>query len=124
MAEPARTLDPISNEPSAASGEHRIAQDRRRSSRVPISLPVIVETDGESFTGIASDIGLGGIFVKCGDVPAYGAEVNVRLELPLQGPEIRLPGIVRWVTRCGFGVQLAPLGARETHALVQFVRSR
>jgi hypothetical protein len=90
---------------------------------VTTSLPVLVEMSGQEIVGIATDLGLGGMFVRSTETVAYGAEMNVRLELPDVNLKLRLPGIVRWVTELGFGVQFGVFGARETHALVQFVSS-
>jgi type IV pilus assembly protein PilZ len=54
-------------------------------------------------------------------VAEFGAQVNVYARLPGQAEEMTLPGVVRWATPKGFGVQFGLLGARVTHALVQFL---
>lgn len=48
-----------------------------------------------------------------------GYESTITLEfVALGGREIvHLDGVVRWFNARGFGVQFAPMGARETHAL-------
>ena len=63
------------------------------------------------------------MFVNSGETLPYGTRVNVRLERLDVGVELCLPGIVRWVTELGFGVQFRSLGARETHALVLLLAS-
>jgi hypothetical protein len=84
---------------------------------------VVVETTGEDLVGIATDLWLGGMFVSSTDTLAYGTRVNVRLERPDVGQEMCLPGIVRWLTELGFGVQFGALRARDTHELAWLLAS-
>jgi hypothetical protein len=123
MAEPARPLEPAVRKPRVASREHVIAHDRRRSSRVPISLGVSLEAGRQRLVGIATDVGLGGMFVSSAESLAYGTRVNVRLDLGDVGVEVRVTGVVRWVTALGFGVQFGALGVHETRALVRVLAS-
>ncbi len=68
-------------------------------------------------TGVALDIGLGGMFIEAVESLAYGAS----LEVILPGSSIRLPATVRWSSGNGMGVQFGLLGARETHAVTTLV---
>lgn len=94
-----------------------------RPSRVPVSLPVVVEGGEGPLHATAVNLGVGGVFVQVHPVPAYGAEVVVVIELPALSQAARLRGVVRWTNGKGFGVQFSALGARETHALGQLVAS-
>lgn len=89
----------------------------RRSLRVPVQQPVVVVHAGSRFEVVAANLSLGGVFIE----PHLGLEYGDRLEVQLHAPEtrgvVRLPGIVRWSSPNGFGVQFQQLGARETHAL-------
>src|SRR5687767_1620819 len=98
------------------SGQHRIdREERRRIARIPTSLAVLVESETGETVGIATDLGIGGMFVSAADAPAYGTIVHVHIAPPDVPSEVRLRGVVRWVTELGFGIQFDALGARETH---------
>ena len=76
-----------------------------------------VRRDAPPVIGTTRDIGIGGAFIESAELPAFGAEVVVVGRLPGTQTELRLPGVVRWASSDGFGVQFGLLGARETHAL-------
>ena len=99
-------------------------EEKRRHQRKPVSIAATHETVGigTACEGVIRDISMGGVFIESSDVPTFGAELSIRVRLPSQSSEVTLPGIVRWVKRDGFGVQFGLLGARETHAIVEFLR--
>lgn len=100
------------------SGQHRIyCDERRRIARIPTSLAVLVESETGETVGMATDLGIGGVFVSAADSPAYGTVVHVHIAPPDVPSEVRLQGVVRWITELGFGIQFDALGARETHTL-------
>ncbi len=100
------------------SGVHALGADRRRISRVGVEFVLELELpDGQRVTGVARDIGLGGMFIEAIQVPAYGSQLTV----VLPGGGLKLPATVRWASGNGMGVQFGLLGARETHAVAELV---
>ena len=98
-------------------------REKRKYQRAELSTEVTVSAaDGLTFTTQSRDVGLGGIFLVGPMRVPIGTQVSLRFELPVQGP-LSVPAFVRWSTGRGFGLQFGLLGARETHALVDFVRS-
>lgn len=95
--------------------------DKRQSARVPLEVDVTCQISGAgSVSGRSRDLSVGGMFIDCRDKVPFGAEVTIGCVLPSLG-EVSLAGTVRWSTDSGFGVQFGLLGARETHALAQYV---
>jgi hypothetical protein len=96
----------------------------RRFTRAPLEHPlefVQKNVEGRS-KGLAKDISVGGMFVQTEAPVTFGAEVVVYMTLPGAPKEIRLPGVVRWKSPDGMGVQFGLLGARETHAITEIVK--
>ncbi len=52
-----------------------------------------------------------------------GTELVLMFDLPGIG-RAQVPGFVRWHRADGFGVQFGLIGARETHAIGQLIRSQ
>lgn len=98
--------------------------EQRRYTRTPIDAPLVFFVKGQPARrqGVAKDIALGGMFVET-DAPApFNAEIVVHLQLP-GAEEVRaMPGIVRWVSANGMGVQFGLLGAVETHLITEINR--
>jgi hypothetical protein len=90
---------------------------KRRSVRVGLELPVIIDHAGVRVQGQTANIGFGGAFIRTPEHFAYGERVE--LWLPLLGPGTVscLSSIVRWCDESGFGVQFLGVGAREANAL-------
>ncbi len=98
----------------------------RRHSRVPLETEVTLIPKGlnSGSIALAKDISVGGIFVS-GEQPfAFGAEIVVHVMLPGRSETLVLPGVVRWVRPAGMGVQFGLLGARETHAITEYISSK
>jgi hypothetical protein len=92
--------------------------EKRLHPRATVELPLSCETAaGAIITGVARDLGIGGMFVESSEPPAYAAEIVVVTRLPGMKTDSRLPAIVRWLTDRGFGVQFGALGARDTFAI-------
>jgi type IV pilus assembly protein PilZ len=106
--------------------DERTVIELRRHSRVPLDTEVVFVAKGgtEHLAGMAKDISVGGMFVVAERGLAFGAEVVVHLTLPDQVEEIALPGVVRWQRPDGMGIQFGLLGARETHAITEYVSSK
>ena len=98
--------------------------DKRSHPRVPLSAELTCEVKGgETVHGSARDISVGGMFIESDAKLNFGQEVTIVLRLPNTKADSRLPGIVRWLSPGGFGVQFGLLGARETHAISELFKS-
>ncbi|MGH7282415.1 MAG: PilZ domain-containing protein [Polyangiaceae bacterium] len=93
----------------------------RRTPRARLDADVDVAIAGEHHAGRSRDISNGGMFLEASVVPEFGAEVIVTLTMPGQKAPFAIPGVVRWTRDGGMGVQFGLLGARETHAITEFV---
>lgn len=93
------------------------APPKRRSSRVPVDLPVVIERAGVQFNGRTVNVGLGGAFIETAEKLAYGEQVDLWLALPEVALLCPLRSVIRWTSESGFGVQFLEVGAREVYAL-------
>jgi hypothetical protein len=99
-------------------------QDKRSHPRVPLSADVTCEVSGgASILGRAKDISVGGMYIESETQVSFGTEVSIVLRLPNTKANARLPGIIRWIKPGGFGVQFGLMGARETHAISELLKS-
>jgi type IV pilus assembly protein PilZ len=98
----------------------------RRHSRVPVEAEVLLTPKGgtEGERAKAKDMSVGGIFVVTKAEFAFGAELVVHMILPDQTEKLALPGVVRWVRGEGVGIQFGLIGARETHAITNYIASK
>jgi hypothetical protein len=71
---------------------------------------------------VATNLGLGGLLVEGVQGLDYGTRVELRIALPSLNEASRLPGVVRWCSTDGLGIQFLELGARETDAISALVR--
>jgi type IV pilus assembly protein PilZ len=78
---------------------------------------------GTTINGRAKDISLGGMFIESEVAVTFGTEVMIVLRLPKGKADSRLPAVIRWIKPGGFGVQFGLLGARETHAITELLKS-
>lgn len=99
-------------------------QDKRSHPRVPLAVQLTCEVNGgATVSGLSKDISVGGMFIESDAQLSFGTQVNIVLRLPNTKADSRLPGIVRWIKPGGFGVQFGLLGARETHAISELLKS-
>jgi type IV pilus assembly protein PilZ len=100
--------------------------DLRRHARVTAdATTVTVGVEGAApISGVAKDISVGGVFVIVDEPLPFNTSVEVRITLPGQGDALTLPGVVRWTRTDGMGIQFGLLGAKETHAITEFVASK
>jgi hypothetical protein len=89
---------------------------------VPVNLAVVVVVGDRELEAVAANLGLGGVFVEGAQDLDYGTRVELRIALPSLNEPSRLPGVVRWCSAGGLGIQFLELGARETHAIGTLVR--
>jgi len=98
--------------------------DKRVHPRVPISVDVTCEIKGGgTISGMSRDISIGGMFIESETTVSFGTEISIVLRLPNTKADSRLPGTIRWLNPGGFGVQFGLLGARETHAISELLKS-
>ena len=96
--------------------------EQRKHHRIPVHLGVTcVPGVGEAIEGSVKDLSLGGMFVECDKQLPFGSQVTLVLT-GVAARELRLPAIVRWSKKHGFGVQFGLLGAYATHAIVDLVK--
>ena len=99
-------------------------QDKRSHPRVPLNAEVMCEVTGApSIVGQAKDISVGGMYIESETPVSFGTEVSIVVRLPNTKANARLPGVIRWIKPGGFGVQFGLLGARETHAISELLKS-
>jgi len=63
------------------------------------------------------------MYIESGTAVSFGTEVSIVVRLPNTKADVRLPGTIRWLKPGGFGVQFGLLGARETHAISELLKS-
>jgi hypothetical protein len=98
--------------------------DKRSHPRVPLSVDITCEVKGApQIVGRSKDISVGGIYIESEAAVTFGTEVSIVLRLPNTKADARLPGIIRWIKPGGFGVQFGLIGARETHAISELLKS-
>jgi len=95
--------------------------EKRRHPRVAISVPISCElAEGKTLSATAADLSMGGVFIEAPSSPPFGTELIIVGDFP-GAPGLRLPAVVRWVSRGGFGVQFGLLGVHETRAISALV---
>lgn len=96
----------------------------RRYERTPIDVEVEFERKGsnERCVGHATDISLGGMFIRASAPPGFSTEIVVHMHARGPRGSIAIPGVVRWTRGDGMGVQFGLLGARETHAITELMK--
>lgn len=98
--------------------------DKRSHPRVPLTVEVTCEVSGgASILGRAKDISVGGMYIESETQVSFGTQVSIVLRLPNTKADARLPAVIRWIKPGGFGVQFGLLGARETHAISELLKS-
>lgn len=96
--------------------------EQRRHQRVPVQIGVTcIPGDGAEFEGAVKDLSLGGMFVESEVRPVFASKITLVLK-GVAARELRLPAVVRWSERHGFGVQFGLLGAYATHAILELVK--
>ncbi len=92
-------------------------------SSIHVSLEFTRKDGSETMTGTGTDISVGGMFVETATPAPFGAAILIRVRFPGHKDEIVLPGVVRWTSGVGMGVQFGLLGVRETHAITEVVKA-
>jgi type IV pilus assembly protein PilZ len=92
--------------------------EKRTQPRHLVDLDVTCETADGSFAGKMRNLSVAGAFVEALEHPGLSTWFDLLITLPRVGHR-RLTAVVRWTTSEGFGVQFGPMGAQETHALIE-----
>jgi uncharacterized protein (TIGR02266 family) len=107
------------------------APDRRVHERVPLEVEVTLESDHNFYTGLTSDISVGGLFVATHALRPVGTPVCVQLRLPGCAQAFRVNAEVRWIRDGRFSTLPPGIGVRFEHlpgevlrALTHFVELR
>jgi Tfp pilus assembly protein PilZ len=114
------TPDAESGVESVSLVEHEL---QRRFFRLSQCLPAILQVDGKNYQVEATNISLGGVFIRCTlELPA-GKQVDMELELPGPRDKVVLSGCVCWQKRSreqatGLGVRFSLLPADAIWAII------
>ncbi|MBI5532062.1 MAG: PilZ domain-containing protein [Deltaproteobacteria bacterium] len=98
--------------------------EKRQFRRTPVDVPVLITLEGaqDKTPGRCRDMSIGGVFVETELKAAFGARLKLTVTAP--GGDMEFPAVVRWTAADGLGLQFQGLGARETHAIVQWVSTK
>lgn len=96
---------------------------KRRSLRVPVDVPVVIDCAGMQLSGRTVNVGFGGAFIEAPGIFAFGERVELWIPLLDVALLSQVPSLVRWSSHGGFGVQFLELGAREAHALSELMKT-
>lgn len=99
-------------------------REKRSHDRFPIELELTLVYEGELYPGRTKDVSLGGMFVHTAATLRFGAELDVRLELPKLRYRGVLPATVRWHKAEGIGLSFRSLGPQDVRAFNQLMGLR
>lgn len=106
----------------AESRHNEKSGQRRRVLRVRADLRVVLAlANGEKRPARVVDVSIGGMFLQCERVPAYGEAVTVIVRLRESDDWHLIPATVRWFSGTGFGVAFEGLDQRQSLDLAKFV---
>ncbi len=101
--------------------------EQRACRRIDLEISVDLESDHNFFSGVASNVSVGGLFIATRDPRKIGDLVTVRLTLPGDERPVTVDAVVRWIRAgepAGMGVQFLGLAPDALAAISKFVRSR
>ena len=98
--------------------------EQRRYARAPIDAPLTFTLKGRNDwkDGVGKDVAVGGMSIETEEKLAFGAEVEVSVQLPGDDEIFLIPGVVRWCRGGRIGVQFGMIGVRETHVITEIAR--
>ena len=99
--------------------------EKRKHPRQPVDLEATVTTDGtaEVFAGRVRDLSIGGTFFTSECRLPFGTKVTIAIAFPAPSGTLQFPAVVRWKGDDGIGLQFGLVGAKETHAIAQAIRT-
>ncbi|XXF78235.1 TIGR02266 family protein [Myxococcaceae bacterium GXIMD 01537] len=119
--------------PAPASGFASAAPKRsREQGRVKLKAAIDLRSDSNFFTGFATNVSEGGVFVATVEAVPRGTQVDLDFTLP-GGRPLHVSGVVRWSREVsdrnpdlmpGIGVQFANLAPEVASAISEFVARR
>ncbi|HLK92625.1 MAG TPA: TIGR02266 family protein [Polyangia bacterium] len=104
--------------------------EQRACRRIDLEISVDLESEHNFFSGVASNMSVGGLFIATrdpGDSRKIGDLVTVRLTLPGDERPVTVDAVVRWIRAgepAGMGVQFLGLSPDAHASISRFVRSR
>jgi len=105
------------------------ATGRRAHERVRLPLRVAYRSTGSFLISYTVDLSRGGLFLETAEPRSVGSELELRLDIPGVGEEIRLQGVVVWIQRepapgkpMGMGIQFQEVEASFGNVIDQLVR--
>jgi type IV pilus assembly protein PilZ len=96
---------------------------RYQRTTIDVAVEFVAKGGDRKVAGRATDLSLGGMFIKTEGPLAFSAELVVHVTLPGQRSAFALPAVVRWSGEAGMGVQFGLIGARETHAITELTKT-
>jgi uncharacterized protein (TIGR02266 family) len=124
---------PITNATQVYGGLRKeLERQRRTEGRVQMETAIDFWSESNFYTGFATDISQGGIFIATVSGPPMGRDVDLQFSLP-EGRKLRIQGTVRWVREAndrtpeifpGVGVQFLDLHPEIAAAIRLFVAIR
>lgn len=100
-------------------------REKRQHIRAPYEVEVRV-SGGWTGAVQSRDLSVGGMFLVLpagASPPAMETKVDLAFPVVPSG-ELKVPGVVRWLSVDGFGVQFGLLGVRETNAIGKITRAK
>jgi c-di-GMP-binding flagellar brake protein YcgR len=94
------------------SGEGKSPESRRSNARIPLSVPVAVESFGETFSAASQDISRGGMLLQAEALVKVAQPVQLSFTLPEQTP-VEIPAVVCHSRGGRFGVRFDPTHQRR-----------
>ena len=116
-------MSPPTKRPASKSGESVLpARERRRSPRVTVPWPAIVQdSDGHLVTGAVIDVSLSGMKLRVGTQAVVGDAVTIRVTLPRGGGDLEISAHVVRRDPEGIGVDFGRLPAAQADRFRPFV---
>jgi uncharacterized protein (TIGR02266 family) len=105
-----------------------LSSERRKHTRVSLSVEVDVSSDSNFFVGKTRDLSMGGLFIETPIPMPIGSAVTV--ELTLKGRKHALTSEVMWAldgrdgATVGIGVQFRDLPPKSRNAILAFMKER
>jgi uncharacterized protein (TIGR02266 family) len=124
---------PLTNATQVYGGMRKeLEKQNRKEPRVQMEIAIDFWSDSNFYTGFATDISQGGIFIATVAGLPLGREVDLQFSLP-EGSKLRILGTVRWVRVAndrtpeifpGVGVQFLDLPQEVAATIRRFVAMR
>ena len=109
-----------------------VTLSERLNIRIPYYTPVTIEANNEHYFGMTGDMSTGGLFIAALDRFPESGELRLTFRLVNKEPQlVEVLGRIAWVNSKeysvterlpeGFGVQFVSIGAKELHAIREYI---